>query len=356
MRILTIFLLALGHIHASEARNIYLFGSNQAQAELDISIKNRNKRTVYIYEGNAVAREKPRYTPTGFSIKTHELSFIPGYRQGKLDWNIGLPDNAVLPNVLSELEWEEMDIAQLSINGALKLSNQLRFGLDLDMGVIYDGTGRDSDYLFDNRQGEFSRSVFNVDGHDIVNVSAYAGREISKNFGDDRAVSFTPMLGYSYHAQNIQFEEGVQVISTPGLTPNTGEFDGLDSEYRTNWYGPWFGFELGYTDPTWALKTRLSHHRIDYDAEATWNLRTDFAQPKSFEHLSEGEGNRLSVSVSHHWYNNWSANLYGGIESWRVEPGVDRVFFSNGAVASTQLNEVNWESWWIGIGLSRQFN
>ena len=42
-------------------------------------------------------------------------------------------------------------------------------------------------------------------------------------------------------------------------------------------------------------------------------------------------------------------------QDWSTDEGTDKVFFADGTTAITQLNEVNWTSYALGLGLSLRF-
>jgi hypothetical protein len=47
--------------------------------------------------------------------------------------------------------------------------------------------------------------------------------------------------------------------------------------------------------------------------------------------------------------------LEGIIEDWSTDPGVDRVYFSSGGVGETRLNEANWKSQAVHLGVGYSF-
>ena len=42
-------------------------------------------------------------------------------------------------------------------------------------------------------------------------------------------------------------------------------------------------------------------------------------------------------------------------KDWTTDPGIDRTFFADGTTGETRLNEVNWESYSIMLGLAFYF-
>lgn len=94
---------------------------------------------------------------------------------------------------------------------------------------------------------------------------------------------------------------------------------------------------------------------LTWEAEADWNLRTDFAHPKSFEHQADGNGVILSTGLNIYFTSNLALNLDYTYQDWSTDEGRDTVFFEDGIKARTLLNDANWESHAIGIGILFNF-
>ena len=155
--------------------------------------------------------------------------------------------------------------------------------------------------------------------------------------------------------------DGYQTITWAGGPP-LGSFDGLDSTYETQWWGPWIGFDMvvnikklmAYIPPL-SIRAGYEYHWAEYYAQADWNLREDFRHPKSFEHEADGTGSVMGVELRAHISERWSLTFGYETEEWSAEDGIDRVFLANGATISTRLNEVNWESTTAQLGFMFRF-
>ena len=272
-----------------------------------------------------------------------------GYRNDALQWNIASDSSgSATPNILSELTWEDLQIAQLALGWQLTTANQVHLRLAGAYGWIYDGRNQDSDYLGNNRTLEFSRSNNETSGDNVWDLSAAIGYRFHYNNG---ASSVTPLLGASLHAQNLRITNGNQTI------PALGPFSDLNSTYQTEWTSGWLGVELENKDTDlFRSFLRLEYHRADYYAEANWNLRTDFAHPKSFEHIADGDGLVVSFGgYSVPGRRRWSIRYSVDYQKWKTDPGTDRVFFASGATSTTRLNEVEWKSWSVSAGAQYNF-
>jgi hypothetical protein len=276
-----------------------------------------------------------------------------GYRTDTLDWNIAGTSEGTDPNVLSELTWEDLVIHQFSLGVRILKEKSLYLKGAFDYGWIVDGDNQDSDYEADDRQEEFSRSNNQSDEGNTLDFSIGMGYPIifSADF-----LSLTPVIGYSYHQQELHMTDGYQTI------PDLGAFPGLDSSYDATWKGPWVGFDLNIGLKKISRFFRYSeffigyeHHWATYYATADWNLRTDFMHPKSFEHEADGQGDKVSLGLKSRLGNLTTLGIFYEQQRWSTQKGVDSVFLINGQVIETRLNGVNWYSNAVRIEISIRY-
>lgn len=296
-----------------------------------------------------------------------DVSLSLGYRVDSLDWSISGAGNPAGsdPNILSELEWREMDILQLSGKFSTVNTDGVYFRGVANYGWALDGSNRDSDYAGSDRTLEFSRSVSDVDGSRVLDVSGGLGFTFMAGESDQYRIN--PMVGYSYHRQDLRMKNGNQtlwdssnaVIYNPVLAGERplGPFAGLNSRYDAEWYGPWLGADMFLDLQNGAMAfARLEGHLVNFWAEADWNLRTDFAHPVSFEQDADGYGwvlelGWMDIASRHHWAWGVSASL----QSWSTDAGTDRTFFSDNTSFEGRLNEVNRSSYSFNVTLSKSF-
>jgi len=283
-----------------------------------------------------------------------DFTLSAGYRKDDLDWNIAGDINGDNPNVLSELTWEDVESYQVKLQGAIVWPNRIAMRGYVNYGWIFDGDNQDSDYLGDNRTFEFSRSNNNTDDDDLWDASLAIGYPL--RFGQTVLGTLTPLFGYSYHEQNLDITDGYQTI------PDLGPFPGLDSSYDTEWHGPWIGFDLRFKARKIAAFAHrfetyftYEYHWVDYNAEADWNLRDDFAHPKSFEHDADGNGWKIGTGFNVWLHRNWALNFNYDYQDWSIDDGRDKVYFPDGRTAKTKLNEVNWSYYALSLGVSLRF-
>lgn len=305
------------------------------------------RRAVAVLMLMCVASEATAYARNSFSVE-------PGYRHDDYKWNIAAPGG--VPDVLSELTWENMHIAQVRTNAVLEHDSGPRVQGSVAYGHIVAGDNRDSDYLGNDRTFEFSRSDNDGGGGTVREASIAVGWVLGEE-GDLRADGggtsyFVPMLGYAWREIDLHITGGHQSI------PDYGDFPGLDSRYKARWRGPWLGIEYVDRVPEDLYGfLRLEYHMPQYDAVANWNLRDDFQHPKSYAHSSsEGKGYVLSLGFqTPPRRGEFSWRLAFDFQWWRAEDGEDRTYFTNGGVGRTRLNEVDWDSWSIHYGIQYDF-
>ncbi len=292
------------------------------------------------------------------SKPTFDLEIGLGYRIDDLDWSIaGFLTQTNFVNILSELTWEDLRIYQVKVGGRLSVPLHKRpyavyMRAALSYGKIVDGENQDSDYAGNNRTLEFSRS--NNDANDgtvgdgSIGVGFQSKRRRIRNQWMLRAA---PLIGYSYHQQNLEMTNGFQTV------PLAGPFSGLNSTYDAEWFGPWFGLDLAIDD---GKKTTLFasielHWDTSYNAEADWNLRQDFAHPLSFKHEADGEGIVGRIGWAYFIRRNLSINTTFEYQRWTTKSGTDTTFLSNGTVVKTPFNQATWESRALNLSLQYRF-
>lgn len=277
-----------------------------------------------------------------------------GYRRDDLDWNIAGDSSGNNPNILSELTWDNLQSFQVKFQGALVIPNIVALRGYADYAWIFDGKTQDSDYLGDNRTYEFSRSNNNADDGSMWDASLGIGYPF-RTEGTILA-TFTPLAGYSQHKQNLTATDGYQSI------PPLGAFSGLDSSYDTEWKGPWIGMDMCFRAEKFnnfveRFETYFSYeyHWADYHAEADWNLRDDLRHPKSFEHDADGNGWIINAGLNFAFNRRIALNFNFDYKNWQAKDGNDKVYLVDGTTAKTRLNEVNWSSYYLGLGLKLRF-
>ncbi len=299
-------------------------------------------------------------------VERFDFDLTGGYRTDRIDWNIAGDLDGGNPNVLSELTWEDLESYQVSAQGKLIMANKrFPFGGMLRGGVsfgdINSGANQDSDYSGDGRTGEYSRSNNRADSGNVWDGSLGGGVIF---FNHSRTFSLAPAVGFSYHEQNLTIHDGYQTLNDPantpvsltGQIPAVGPIAGLNSNYEAQWRTGWLGLDVEYMPaPFFDIHGKAEFHSGKYEAEADWNLRSNFQHPKSFRHTT----NKATGVVAGVGIRAGHPNLFFTIDylyqKWQAEDGVDRTYFSDGTTSDTRLNEVNWEAASINAGMTVRF-
>lgn len=267
-----------------------------------------------------------------------------GPRVDNLDWSIAGDLNGENPNILSELTWTDLEIAQIKGDFKIAVGKSMHFfylRTTIAYGEIMAGDNQDSDYFGDNRTIEFSRSNNSSDSGYVSDASFGMGYQLRLFSG---RIKMAPIFGYSSSRQNLRMTDGFQTV------PLMGSFEGLNSTYETQWRGPWIGLDISAMPINKIeLFGKFEYHWADYHADGNWNLRSELAHPISFEHDADGTGIVVSAGGAYNLNERWSLKVYLDIKQWSTNSGLDRVFTVNGGYADTSLNEVNWDSFATGV-------
>ncbi len=280
-----------------------------------------------------------------------------GLREGELRWNIASDTSGnKTPNILSELTFADLSIFEIQGGIDIRFNRgilrNIRLEGNIKTGTNSDGTVTDSDYNGDNRTNEYSRSMSNPDGSTTLDGKFIIGYEIQWS----EHIVITPLLGYRYNQQSLKMKDGEQILDTRAAALSLGPFASqLNSSYEAEWNSAVFGLDSQYRTQKHQFSLRLELTLSDYYAEANWNLRSDFAHPKSFAHWARGTGNNIEFKYQYNVTPTFTLWASYRLEDWTTNEGDDVVYFSDGTKASTQLNEVIWESTATSAGFSLNF-
>ena len=284
-----------------------------------------------------------------FDIQIHSGM---GTQTGTLQWSIaGDASGKTGPNVLSELTYRNVSYSVFEASGEVRfnegwLSDSTLF-LEYRKGQANDGQAQDSDYNGNNRTQEYSRSTSSTNNSSMDALTIGVGYR----FYLSDHTSLQPMAAFTQNHQTMLMTDGTQVVDTYNPT-NIGAFrNPLDSRYATSWTGGWAGLQWHYETPTQRFGLSVKEYAMDYHAEANWNLRKDFAHPKSFEQWSYGNGTGIDLSYQYLVSENFSLWANWFKQSWKANPGRDRVYFADGTTSDSHLNGATWDSTGVSLGL-----
>jgi hypothetical protein len=287
----------------------------------------------------------------------YKLDLDYGMRSDQLNWNIAGTLAGTGPNVISELKWSNVGFHQTNLGFRFIGDDTWYLKGYTSQAWGYSGTSQDSDYNGDNRTLEYSRSTADSDRSSAEDFSIALGQQIRI----DNRFGITPLVGYSSHRQNFTMTNGQQTVCASG-SPNScssgvGPIAGLNSSFKTHWRGPWLGLDFrAATAKRWTTYAEFEYHYSYYDAEANWNLRSDLKHPVSQAQTARGRGTHLGLGMSYALTTPNSFFNVGFKQSrYSTHAGTHNFYLANGTVASQRLNNVNWTSSMITIGITSQY-
>lgn len=270
-----------------------------------------------------------------------QLELGGAWRDASLSWDIASdPQGVQTPNVLSALEWQDVTVLDLVAALECRLPNRLFVRVDGTLGNPVNGVMVDSDYAGNNRQNQTRRSTAEVNGKRSLQGALALGRDwlVSPRWRLQTAI------GVGFSTLELNNEQGYLQTDTEH-PENIGSFLGLDSDYNAYWSGLLGRLGVLYDNNGWAFSTHYTAYpQAHYDATARWNLRSDFAQPTSFEQKATGDGAVIELRVGReimptHW-----VHLVWRDESWNASDGTDRLYRTGPGPALTRLNHVALDS------------
>ncbi len=294
-----------------------------------------------------------------------DITLIMGYQTGDLIFSIAGNDAGSDPNVLSELEYNDLKIFQYGVDIKATLKHAYIRG-ELYFGNIVDGESIDSDYGSDNRNDLWAKSVAKVKDDGVYGFNLCFGYQFAML---NKRLNIAPLIGYSYHAQDMRVTDGVWTEAAPSpywgyednatdvTLPEPGtELPGLDSTYDAEWKGVWTGADISLElFRNFFITSSLEFHLVEYEATADWNLRDDLAHPVSFIQESDGTGTAVRAGICYVFGNHINLGLEGSLEEWSTDEGTDVTYSSEGFTGTTQLNEVKWKSKSISLTFNYKF-
>ncbi len=293
-------------------------------------------------------------------LEDYTIAGFAGYRQDSLNWNIAGPHNK--PDILSELKWENLHMAEIGAYFQGPIWNQCLIFAEGDYAKILKGHTTDSDYEKNGRHGEASRFNCDASRGEAFDLSSAIGYQFEPFYC---SLILIPWVGYSYSEQHLQMNDGHIVIfnnrSVDAYVPH------LHSNYRTRWRGPYLGADIVYNWNSCLLfYLNGEYHWLTFNGKGHWNLRSEFYD--DFQHKSYGEGFSGSVAANYTLNCNWSFALCTTYYYFHAGKGRDRTFIKDDLLDSnesqigveyikmeTRLNEVNWHSFRVEAVLSYQF-
>lgn len=274
-----------------------------------------------------------------------------GYREDNFNWNIAGHNH--FPNVLSELEWNDIQMAEVTGGIAGEMYDCMYYRVIGSYAKAFKGENVDTDYDFNDREGMFSKSVNKSDRGYAYDLSVGIGYPL--HYCSNNLV-LIPLVGYSYMYQKYTMRDGNQVYAP--LIEDTGPFQGLNSHFGAAWSTVWLGFDAAYQfNNCYRVFGTFEFHIADYHGTGHWNLRPDF--PKDFQQKGWGGGPYGLIGVEYFLDKCLTTALSVSYRYMRVKDGTEKTYFyddfGNIIHGEAPLNQVNWHSFRVFLSLDYDF-
>lgn len=212
-----------------------------------------------------------------------------GYRRDSLKFNFSGRHHK--PNIISELKFKDIDVYLTTLKASLT-NGEIIGVLEGAYGDVLHGKVRDSDYLRNNRRGEFSRSHSKVPGKYTIDATAKLGRRFSIG-----SITCTPSIGYGAFWQHLRIKDGHQVIPRSHHARKGSPIHHLNSSYKTVWSAPFVDLQCSVPlCSTLSLDLGYSFfYPLKYTGKGNWNLR--HLHFKQTNKIGKSWGERANINV-----------------------------------------------------------
>lgn len=266
------------------------------------------------------------------------LEFEPFFQLGQgtreFSWAISGPH--ATPDIQSELAWKNLKTREAGI-GLRMLHPLFETSARADLGQVFSGSVRDSDYGSSGRQDEYSHSLSDASGSEFQRILITTGPVI----GSPKKLILLPQVGYLHAQETYRLRNGVSII------PDTGAIDGLNSFYKTRAAGFGGGLSVRFFPKKGVdvFEAGWQQFVLQYEADADWNLRVNEPAPEDrfryFKH--RGTGMQTLMWAQGEWKAAGFLTLFLRWEQtqMRVEHGLDTTRYLDGHVTEQSLNYVS---------------
>ncbi|WCT13184.1 hypothetical protein [Mucilaginibacter jinjuensis] len=269
-----------------------------------------------------------------------QIDFGSGYQQENFHWSIAGNLQGQNPNVYSELKWKDLKGTVLSTHLNANIWSDLFISGGYSRSNIHSGKVNDTDYGSDNR----TNPVYNQNFDDNKGYSDMWHAGLVWHFLKGNIVTIRPELGYAQSRQDLY------------LVDLSGQFANLNSSYATKWKGPYVKLSaIWHIIPKLNLNADVQYTQASYQADADWNLITQFQHPVSYTHSADGFGINTNATLTYSITHLIGIYIGGGYFNWQTGNGTDRLYLTNGQTNDTQMNGAFSNGYKLVAGLSLKY-
>ncbi|KVV15024.1 hypothetical protein [Flavobacterium sp. TAB 87] len=243
------------------------------------------------------------------------------YNSSSLNWSIAGNAQGKSPNILSELKFNNIKSLGAYIKGEYKLTNSILISALLNKNEVINGEGTDTDYKADNRNNPFFEKKF------ISNKGYFTALKTGFSFPirfSSKSI-LTPSILYYLTKQKFYILNN--------------EMQDLQSTYQTDMSGIEISIKTNISLNKFIhTSLTLSYHKVNYNAEADWNLIEVFKHPVSFSQTSKGSGYNIDIVFGYKLNKTFSVTTTGSFDLTNISEGIDTSYLITGKDISTQFN------------------
>lgn len=219
-----------------------------------------------------------------FDLDT-DATFGMGWRKDEIKWEVIAPG----PPLTSLREkWRDLNIFQLTGRGEAYVNDRYYIRLDGDYGWIEGGNKTfDQTNISVNPPLSEGQLRANSQGH-VWDFSAGFGYL----FCLCENLSITPLIGYSYSEQKVK-DNRYRLVGSP-----VDAFSDVNSYYKYQWQGAWFGINLDYQWCNWSLFAEYQYHPSRYKAILKENIAISFTE---IQKIHDPHGNEVYAGLYYHF-------------------------------------------------------
>ena len=255
------------------------------------------------------------------------------YNKSHFDWSIAGNLEGKYPNVLSELKFNNITSLGTYVKGEYYPRKTLVISAHFNKSQTKNGEGLDTDYIDDNRNNATFKKKFISNKGNFIALKAGIGYPTRLS----TKIMITPTILYYLTKQQFYILNN--------------EMPDLKSTYQTEMVGAEISIKTTVS-LTKAFNTILtiSHHIVNYNAEADWNLIDAFKHPLSFSQNSRGSGYNIDVAFALKLNKAFCATAAGDFNLTNISKGIDTSYLITGKELSTQFNGAKNKMYGLRLG------
>lgn len=246
--------------------------------------------------------------------------------------------------ISTKQEFDKLRIHQITARGWYVWDN-LYFRAQADSGWIFGGDSTRNEFAGDI---DISELYGNADDCIVFDLSAAVGYQFDCGC---TGFKFIPVFGYSWSRQDIEtshLKYSLDIIHDFSLDFSV---PGLKECYRLDWYGPWIGIDLIYSDYCgWDLFAGFEYHWAQINGKyRRSNVLFENVHLSRLKRDEEGCGQGFvgNAGVMFNICCNCTGFVMGSYQGWNLNHGCGKD--EDGDLLEVRC--LDWKTWSVSVGL-----